>query len=262
MNNHLTWEELNDHVDGVHSPADESRCQGHLERCSDCRARLDELQATLREVANVAREIDPPQESWPALRAELERRKLVTLSGEVGISHVPPGAESSPSGGLPGAPARALPGVGPGTLSGAPSPAPARPAMWSRWRVAAAAVLLVAASSAITTLVLRSGEGTGPTVVAGTASAAILPAAVAEAEEGYLASVRELSVALDVARQELSPRTIAIVERNLALIDAAIAESREALVRDPGNRVLLDVLAGTYRQKLELLRRAAQLASS
>lgn len=257
MTPHLAWEELNDLVDGVLSPADESRARTHLDRCSECRARLDDLQATLREVATVAREIAPPEESWPLLRAEIDRRKLVTLE-TAGPEAAPTGARSE---------------LAPGSAAAPPSqrmPAsPARTRTTMRWKLAAAAIVLVAASSAVTAVVMRHGAGTTPAVATSITPtprdlppATTLPAAMTEAERGYLASVEELSAALEMARSQLAPATIAIVERNLALIDSAIAESREALAHDPGNRVLMAVLDGTYRQKLELLRRAAQLGSS
>jgi hypothetical protein len=182
------------------------------------------MEVLVREVSMLAREVAPPDAAWASIREELERRKVVSMPGSVA--------------------------------------APPAPREWSRrpWMLAAAALLLMAASSAVTTLYLRRGETTP--AVASTASATATPVALLDIERGYVTSVRELTEALDAARPDLAPATIAIVERNLAVIDAAIAESREALLRDPGNRVLQDVLAGTYRQKLDLLRRAAQLAAS
>jgi len=60
---------------------------------------------------------------------------------------------------------------------------------------------------------------------------------------------------------DLDPRTVAILESNLRLIDQAIAESRAAVVRDPASRFLRDQLNRTLDQKLELLRTAALLRS-
>jgi hypothetical protein len=87
----------------------------------------------------------------------------------------------------------------------------------------------------------------------------MLPVAWQAAERGYLASVEELRGQLEEQRGRLSPGTIAAVERTLATIDVAIAEAREALLRDPANVALSELLASDYRQKVELLRRAAQL---
>ena len=46
-------------------------------------------------------------------------------------------------------------------------------------------------------------------------------------------------------------------------IEAALAydEAREALLRDPANAALTELLASNYRQKIGLLRRMTQLAS-
>ena len=48
-----------------------------------------------------------------------------------------------------------------------------------------------------------------------------------------------------------------VIERNLDAIDAAIAEARAALDRDPANTYLNSHLADARRRKLDLLRRAA-----
>lgn len=226
MNEHLTWEDLNDVVDDVLAPDATAKARAHLGSCPQCRDRLTGIEITLAEVARAAREIPPPAEAWPAVRSEIESRKVVPLAG--------------------------MPGHGASV---------ARFAARRRWTLAAAAVVLVAASSIVTAVVMTRTQLPAGIAVE-TAPTIALPVAVVDAERSYLASVQELGAALEAARPHLSPETVEIVERNLALIDAAIAESRAALLRDPGNRVLLDVLAGTYRQKLELLRRAAQLATS
>ena len=72
----------------------------------------------------------------------------------------------------------------------------------------------------------------------------------------------ELRQQLEVLHDHLSPETLVKVERALATIDVAIAEGREALLRDPSNAALSELVASNYRQKIELLRRMTQLASS
>jgi hypothetical protein len=51
-----------------------------------------------------------------------------------------------------------------------------------------------------------------------------------------------------------------VVEDNLAIIDRAVSEARQALDEDPGNGYLSDYLSETRRRKLDLLRRATSLA--
>lgn len=63
-------------------------------------------------------------------------------------------------------------------------------------------------------------------------------------------------------RDELDPETIRVVERNLAIIDRAIGEAREALAGDPSSAFLSSHLAGTMRRKMDLLRQAAVIAQT
>ena len=72
----------------------------------------------------------------------------------------------------------------------------------------------------------------------------------------------DLSRVLAAERERLRPETVALLERNLAVIDAAIAESRDALARDPANAELRRFFAAAARQKVELLRWAARVAAS
>jgi hypothetical protein len=136
----------------------------------------------------------------------------------------------------------------------------AAPAWWATpRRLAAAAVVLVLASSGLTAIVMQR-NGTTAVVTAGTpAPPDLLPVAWQAAERGYLASVGELYTLLEEQRGALAPSTIASVERTLATIDMAIAEARMALLADPANAALVDLLASNYRHKVELLRRATQL---
>ncbi len=72
----------------------------------------------------------------------------------------------------------------------------------------------------------------------------------------------ELSRVLAAERERLRPETVVLLERNLALIDAAIAESRAALARDPANGELRRLFTAASRQKVELLRWAARTEES
>jgi anti-sigma factor RsiW len=62
-------------------------------------------------------------------------------------------------------------------------------------------------------------------------------------------------------RSQLDPRTAAIIEANLKVIDDAIAQSKAALAQDPASRFLNNQLNNALDKKLELLRTAAQLPS-
>jgi hypothetical protein len=82
------------------------------------------------------------------------------------------------------------------------------------------------------------------------------PSDFAAAQARYHAVSAELSRRLAEEPRELSPATMAVVERNLAIVDAAIREAERALAVDPGNGALEQMLRARYEQRLELLHRA------
>ncbi|HEY4658328.1 MAG TPA: hypothetical protein VIH11_02355, partial [Gemmatimonadaceae bacterium] len=81
----------------------------------------------------------------------------------------------------------------------------------------------------------------------------------ATAEETFDREIAALRKIVEARRSELDTATIRIVEKNLQLIDAAIAESKAALARDPASTFLLDRLTHAYDTKLQLLRGLATL---
>ena len=64
----------------------------------------------------------------------------------------------------------------------------------------------------------------------------------------------DLSHIFAAERGRLRPETVAVLERNLAVVDVAIGESRAALAREPANAELRRFFAAAARQKVELLR--------
>jgi hypothetical protein len=144
---------------------------------------------------------------------------------------------------------------------------------WSQ--LALAASLLMAVTVSLTWLVARqpaaspsAGAGSRDAVQVvraesepmGSSSGDVLKANFADAQ--YDAAVSDLEKILQEARDQLDPRTVIVIERNLQTIDQAIREAREALDRDPANTYLNSHLADARRRKLELLRRATALAST
>jgi hypothetical protein len=79
------------------------------------------------------------------------------------------------------------------------------------------------------------------------------------AEGVYDREIERLRRIVAERRDRLDPATVAVLERNLEIIDAAIAQSRAALSRDPGSAFLTGQLTNVLDKKLELLRTAARL---
>ena len=141
------------------------------------------------------------------------------------------------------------------------------------WRLAWGPVALAAAAALVIALatwaVLRPATGsvhtveiparTTPSPVAAE-STRIDPALLA-AERDYELAANALLAALQARRNELSPETLTIVERNVAVIDVALAEVRRALEVDPANPELSRMLVATHRKKLDALRRVMRLST-
>jgi hypothetical protein len=63
-------------------------------------------------------------------------------------------------------------------------------------------------------------------------------------------------------KADLDTSTVAVIERNLRTLDAAIAQIRAALQEDPGSPLLGGQASRALEMKVELLRRAAMLRSN
>ncbi len=74
---------------------------------------------------------------------------------------------------------------------------------------------------------------------------------------GYDQALSDLEMVLEEGRDVLDPETVKVLQENLATIDQAIEQSREALYRDPGSLVLQRLLSENLRRKIDLLRHAA-----
>ena len=60
-------------------------------------------------------------------------------------------------------------------------------------------------------------------------------------------------------RAQLDPKTVAVLEQSIAVMDSAIAQSRAALAHDPASGFLATQLNHSLEKKVELLRTAALL---
>jgi hypothetical protein len=73
----------------------------------------------------------------------------------------------------------------------------------------------------------------------------------------YDREIARLRAILDSGRTRLDPATVALLERNLTVIDSAIVQCRRALVQDPASEFLIESLNNSYQTKVKLLRIAA-----
>ncbi len=101
---------------------------------------------------------------------------------------------------------------------------------------------------------------TGPAPAAAPTATPVVPVSLGEAR--YDAAVADLQRVLEAGRGTLDTATVRVIEKNLAVIDRAIADARRALAADPGNAYLNAHLAQTMRRKIDLLRQAATIVVS
>jgi hypothetical protein len=261
MTHEQASERLDDYASGELPDIERRLMERHLEGCGECRAEAEAIRALLAEVAELPRAVAPPHDLWQGIAGRLEPRAAAAA----------PYLEETKV--VPLAPHRKR---------------------WHppRWALqAAAAVVLMVGSSLVTAKLMQQrpvgpvatlppaearapGQGTaavegtrpaspGARQAAGTAAAndgqMTALAAFRPAEREYQQAVDDLARVLETRRASLAPETVATLEHNLAIIDAAIAESRAALVNDPNSRELTDMLSSTYDAKVQLLRRAVQL---
>jgi anti-sigma factor RsiW len=150
------------------------------------------------------------------------------------------------------------PGIRDKIAAGSALPAPTRRSAVAYGWMAAAAVLLVLLSSAVTLWVVRHGA---PTPVPRPSPASEL-VALRASEPDYIQARKALVSALDQRRRHLSPQTVKIIEQNLAAMDRALHAMKTALDKDPGNRGLAVLIESTYRQEIQLLMQAASLPTN
>ena len=231
MSTHWT-ERLSDYLDGELSAAEAAQCDAHVAQCLDCRTVLAEL-------------------------------RMVIGAAQADVDQVPSGDLSSDlwSGVLSRiAPAQAVAREGSAIRDGA------RSFTFTLPQLALAASLLIAVSAGVA--YLAAGRSMSQPVaqedpIQAQAESLLPPSASVEranfADAQYDQAVEDLEKILVDMRDELDPRTIVVIERNLSAIDQAIREARAALDADPANTFLNSHLADSRRKKLELLRRATMI---
>jgi len=79
------------------------------------------------------------------------------------------------------------------------------------------------------------------------------------AEKAYDAEIARLRAVIEQRRTLLDSATVAVIERNLKVIDDAIAQCRDALRKDPASQFLIESLDDALDTKIKLLRTAATL---
>lgn len=217
---------LSDYIDDDMSPSERAALEAHLVDCDDCAATLIDLRRVVDRAAELE-DIPPGRDLWPGIAARLGERRAVVVP-----------FETRP---------------------------PARRSNFSLPQLAAAvlAALLIGVSGAW--LAIERGDEPGaPTVAERSTDASgsrsgssdFVPVSESAGGRSYAEAVAELEAMLEQRRDRLDPETVRTVERNLAILDQAIAEIRAALEQDPDDPYLNRHLATTMKRKVDVLRQA------
>jgi hypothetical protein len=125
-----------------------------------------------------------------------------------------------------------------------------------RIKLAAAAVVLMALSSAVTSFWIQNRD---PLDRPSDKQFNFVSGELRPFEVTYSLTIDELTSLLREQRGKISPETARVIEANLSIIDEAIRTSREALESDPANQDLIRTVTAMYEEKVDLLQRAADL---
>jgi hypothetical protein len=129
-------------------------------------------------------------------------------------------------------------------------------------QLAAAAAVLMAVTAGGTWFVTTRNAGLAPSAnVPSAARTELVSVANQKGVAVYQGEIAKLKDIIEQRRADLDPKTVAILEKNLKLIDTAIAECQAALAANPASAFLAEQLNRTYDTKLDLLRSAALLPS-
>ena len=219
---HLSEEERQRAADGTLDAADRARVDAHLGACHDCAADVARLTALMNRIdesrrAAIARPPAPELEGmWPLIRQQIESGKVVALDSDE-----------------------------PATTS------------W-RLRLDPWVIGVAASVAAVTALTVIQVV---PPIVRSVATSGINAAADSAfrfADDSITRYREEADRLLDdvqLERARLAPGTRAAIDDDLKTVDLAIAELQEAVARDPRNPTLRAMLASSYRQKVDVLKK-------
>ena len=239
----------------------------HALSCDDCGALLADLRKLRVDAANLP-ELTPSRDLWAGIAARIEAPV---------VSIARPGAVAAParsrrwvSRAAIAASLVAAAGIGYVAAGGRPVAVVAPPQVANTFSDTLAPVLVATTDSAAAPVdpagpsAARTVASTGAAPQArvvearenGTATAQLAVAALTADYDREVARLRRL---IEERRNQLDPVTVAIIEKNLQVIDVAIAECQRAVARDPSSRFLIESLNQSLQSKVELMRTAALL---
>jgi hypothetical protein len=225
---------VHDYIDNALAPRERADVERHVEGCAECRRLVEDLRGIRNAFAGLKDDLrEPPVRAW----GRLERA--------IRLEH-PEQSTQRPQSSQRGLALRAQ-----------------RALRSTYWWVAAAAILILA-----TVVGLQLRPGRRAAVPAGTSTSApqraggsvstgdaaqTVEAELRAAEEHYTKAITGLEQITKTEQGELDPGTAATLQKNLAVIDQAINESRAALQTQPASEPAQESLVENFKAKIGLL---------
>jgi anti-sigma factor RsiW len=218
---HPNEDAINGYVEEALEPAERQEVERHLQDCTECRRLADDL----AEIRRVAASLDPRE---PPARAWLRLERAVSLE--------------------------------PGKAAGRSAVEGWRRSYASPVWLAAAAALIIVTGIGIRIAMSPAGSS-GSSRAANSSESAATEQASAEAVEAelraaeahYDKAIKGLEQIANAEQNALDPKTAATLQKNLAVIDQAISESRAAVRAQPSSEPAVSSLMDAFKTKLALL---------
>jgi anti-sigma factor RsiW len=213
--------DIGDYVDGTLEAAAVARVETHVRHCRSCQALLEDLR-TLRGATRSLEPQIPPAYLWPRIGAAIEagaRQRSIRRLFSFG-------AISQPA------------------LSAAALVLVLAGGVWVSWRS-------VSTGERVNT----SSRNTSDVV----AALAPVDEQMQDAEQHYSSVIASLEQIAKNERTTLDTPVAAVVDQNLAVLDQAIGESRDALQKEPSSDLAQQSLFEALRSKVALLQETIAL---
>lgn len=239
----------------VLTSAQRATCEMHTAGCAECAALVADVRTIVRDAGELPVR-SPSRDLWSGIESRIEAPVVSLISrntSEFAVDSAGTTATTEPTEATP-------------SVKFVPVVRRVFVARLTGRQMALAASLLVAVTAGVTYRITKQ-VGSGAVVADGGVSASVTaPAPVVlqqvarqTAEETFDREIASLRKVVSDRRAELDSGTVAVLERNLKLIDQAIAESKAALAKDPASAFLEDRLTRAYDTKLQLLRGVATI---
>jgi hypothetical protein len=223
MNDSWT-ERLSEYLDGELEDVERKEFESHLAACTDCRENLQQLREVVIQAQHLA-DIPPATDLWPGIADQIAPPERVVVAE------------------------------------------PSRSPFW-KLRFSFSLPQLATAGIAVFLVSLGVTWWMGQNLSPGRTNLSFGQSATSESvltasSQAYIEFGQEVSALKRLLVDEgdkLDPETVRVIEKNLKIIEEAIAQSRLALDSDPANADVQRHLVATMGGKVKMLRRAADVA--